>query len=387
MLETSAIDSFLRKSLRQIRAGDTAPWPVAWTSQPGSLGVWERIEFQGVALLFHAASGKLQDWPQQLLDRIGEEARLMALWEATHRRALAKLIEALASQDIDSVLMKGTAIAYSLYDDPAARRRGDSDLLVQPEDMDRVRSVLEECGWYRNDDPHGLTHQEGWLFDSAGAFTHALDLHWETSDRPAICSVLPRADLFASRQQLPALCPAAERAEIPLILIHEAINQKWHETRGYWTDQGRIKGARRLIWSVDFDLMANAMTDNEWQRLIELCAKHGIGPLILEALKNAQDDLEIRLPSEPLCELASQPHKPEIMEYFAASDDFDEFLLKLRDAPGWKARIDLVLDRGFPPPQHLRSKYPQQASWPTAALQARLLMEAAGRMIRRVAAR
>lgn len=311
----------------------------------------------------------------------------MALWEATHRSALSQLLDRLGSAGIETVLMKGTAIAYALYPDPAARRRGDSDLLVQPSDLERVRTILAACGWYRNDDPHGLTHQEGWLFDAGGAFIHALDLHWESSDRSALQEILTREDLFASREPLTALAPFAFRAEIPLTIIHEAMNQAWHQARGYWTEQGRIKGSRRLIWSVDFALMTQSLDDAGWKRLVDLCATRGIGPLVSRTLQSAAVDLCTPLPEQALQMLATQPEDKSITAYFEASDDLDEFLLKLRHASGWGQRLQMIRERGFPPAHHLRTKYPKQANWPTPLLQVRLLFETAGRVVRKVASR
>jgi hypothetical protein len=43
--------------------------------------------------------------------------------------------------------------------------------------------------------------------------------------------------------------------------------------------------------------------------------------------------------------------------------------------------------RGLPPRGHLVQKYPGQAGWPTALLQGRLLVETAGRALRRLGAK
>lgn len=386
MLETSVIDEFLGASLSRLRTGAATAWPQEheWAGKDACDAVWSRLDFHGVALLFHGQDDALSNWPEPLVARIGEEARLMALWEATHRAALAQLIDHLDRARIKSILMKGTAIAYSLYTDPAARRRGDSDLLIQPRDIAAARDILEGAGWYRNADPHGLTHQEGWRFDSAGAFVHALDLHWEPSDRAALQRVLKREDIFATCRPLPRLDKAAYCASTQLTIVHEAINQKWHEVRGYWSGDEKIIGARRLIWSVDFDLLARSLTPADWRELIEFCSDRGIGPLVAAALSKAAKDLGTDLPAVFIEELAGQREDPAIAAYCNASDDFEEFWLNLRHAPGWRERVALLSDRGFPPAGHLRAKYPKQAGWPAAFLQARLLIETAARVIRRV---
>ena len=393
MVETTAIDGFLGGALRAIRAGQAAGWPdvgpdADWSGSSALTAIWSRIEYHGIPLLLHQSADLLEQWPDPMRDRIAEEARLIGLWETTHVTALTKLLAAPDAAGIETVLMKGTAIAYALYDEPAARRRGDSDLLIRPADLARARAVFAACGWYRNDDPHGLTHQEGWLCDAAGHFVHALDLHWQPSDRPVLQRVLAAQDLFAHKQPLPRLSPHAFGADAAITLIHETINQKWHEAYGYWAEQGRVKGGRRLIWSVDFDLLVRTMADADWTRLVTLCAERGVGPLVAGALHGAARDLATPLPAPvrgTLDALEAMPVDRDVAAYFATSDALGEFLLDLRTAHSWGDRIAMVRDRAFPPRAHLVEKYPQAAGWPTLALQLRLLGATAGRIVRKVA--
>lgn len=387
MIDTSSIDQFLAESLRSLRADCAACWPTAqgqdWTSRDALTAIWSRIEFHGIPVLLHDCAALLTDWPAKMLERIAEEARLIGLWELTHGAAVGKLLAKLETAGIEAVLMKGTALAYSIYDEPAARRRGDSDLLIRPDDRDDARAVLTEAGWYRNDDPHGITFQEGWLHDAAGHFVHAVDLHWEPSDRAVLQKVLSLEDFFAHKCALPRMGKGAFRADHPLTIIHETINQKWHVAHGYWTENGQVKGARRLTWSVDFDLLASELTDSDWARLTTLCAERGVGPLVAEALHGAQSDLGTPLPEGVLAALKAKPTHSDIAAFFATTDNLTEFWLNLRSARSWGDRFRMVRDRGFPPRGYLIEKYPNNSGWPTPLLQGRLLVETAGRILRR----
>lgn len=387
MVEISAIDDFLSSTLRAIRSGRTTGWPNSdWTGRDALSAIWSRIEYHGIPVLLHQDAERLDGWPETMLARIAEEARLMGLWEATHSAALARLLDALDARAVEAVLMKGTSIAYSLYEEPAARRRGDSDVLVRPADLEKARATLTECGWYRNDDPHGLINQEGWLIEVAG-FVHALDLHWEPSDRPVLQRVLAADDFFAHKRALPRLSPSAHGADHALTLVHETLNQKWHEMHGYWAERGRMKGSRRLIWSVDFDSLARSLDESEWKRLVDLCEERGVGPLVAEALRGASGDLATPLPEDVLGELEARPTDPDVAAYFATSDSIGEFWLDLRTANSWGQRVGMVRDRALPPRSHLVEKYPKQSGWPTALLQGRLMVETAGRVIKRAVSR
>ena len=385
MNEIASIDEFLAACVRACRAGEDAPWTLSKTMVPAH--VWERIEFHGIAFLLNALEQHLTGWPQALIERLAEEARLIALWEATHQKSVSQVIEALAEAGIESVVMKGTALAYAFHAEPATRRRGDTDLLVQPKDQARTRAILKELGWYRKDDPHGLYYQEGWLHDAAGFFIHAIDLHWEPSDRPVLQPVLPIEAFFDGKQPMPALHARAFRPDPALMIVHATINQKWHAVHGYDTDSGRLAAARRLIWSVDFDLLCRSMEPQDWARLQAHCKAHAVGPLVAEALSGMAVDLHCAVPDGVLAELDAVPMDETLIRYFANPDSLTQFWIDLKRAHSWEQKRRLLATRAFPPREHLLEKYPGATSWPTALLQGRMLVETAGRALRKVSQR
>ncbi|MEO1221571.1 MAG: nucleotidyltransferase family protein [Pseudomonadota bacterium] len=385
MSKSASIDEFLAETLRAVRTGNGAPW--AAMAEVDWHQIWARIEYHGIAFLLNTQKQDLRDWPSALLDRMAEEARLIALWETTHHKAIVEVIKALDDQGIETVLMKGTALAYSLHEEPATRRRGDTDLLVRPRDQERTRTILQKLGWYRKEDPHGLYYQEGWLHDAAGFFVHSIDLHWEPSDRPVLQGILPISEFFADKQPLPQLHEAAYRPSLALMVLHAVINQKWHALHGYHSESGRLASKRRLIWSVDLNLMCKSMTDQDWRQLIEHSTANGVGALVAEALNGMQEDLGGCLPVAKLEELDAQPLDPSLKKYFDDPDSLAQFWIDLKMADSLSKKRRLVVTRAFPPREHLLQKYPAASRWPTALLQGRMLMETAGRALRKVGAR
>ncbi|MEP1422957.1 MAG: nucleotidyltransferase family protein [Erythrobacter sp.] len=385
MNDAATIDNFLAQCLRAVRAQEAAPWTqdasTAWKT------IWGRIEYHGIAFLLNSNALHLSNWPARLLERITEEARLVALWETTHHHALGKVLGGLNNAGIDATLMKGTALAYSLHNEPATRRRGDTDLLVRPKDRDGTRAMLQQLGWYRKEDPHGLYYQEGWLHDAAGFFVHSIDLHWEPSDRPVLQTILPLEEFFSDRRSVPRLHQAAFRPHPALMVLHATINQKWHALHGYHSESGRLMSPRRLIWSVDLDLLCQSMTKQDWRKLEEHCEASGIGALVAEALRGMQIDLENSVPEASIAALEARPLDPTVAAYFANPDSLNQFWIDLKKARSFSQKASLVRTRAFPPREHLLEKYPSAAKWPTALLQGRLLLDTAGRAVRKVGSR
>ena len=382
MMDTSSVDEFLARALRDLRAGGASAWSLDCDTDWQS--VWARIEFHGIPLAIHGHAKRLKNWPQPLLDRIAEEARLIVLWETTHHDVVTKLLQDLKKAQIEAIVMKGTALAYSFHEEPATRRRGDTDLLVRPENQKRTRAILSALGWYRKDDPHGLYFQEGWLHDAAGFFVHSIDLHWEPSDRPVLHSVLPIDNFFALKQPMPRFCNGAFRPDTATMILHAATNQKWHAQHGYDAEDGRLASPKRLIWSVDFALLVADMKAGDWDRLTSHCASQGIGPLVAEALRGARQDLDIHLPEKVLAQLEKAPLNRDLQTYFSNPDSLSQFWLDLRKTKGMSKKAKLIATRGLAPRDHLVEKYPSAEGWPTALLQGRLLLATAGRMLRRI---
>lgn len=315
-------------------------------------------------------------WPAPLADALREEMRLAALWEALHRDMICRLIEALADDGIASMVMKGTALAYLHYEEPAIRRRGDTDLLIRPEDLARVRDLLRQAGCYRREDPHGLYFQETWLIDCAPGLSHSVDLHWQPSDRPVLQKILAAERFWAHRQPLTRLSSRSAAPDALTMLVHGAVNQAWHLARGYSVEDTRISGGRRMIWAVDYHHLTRGFGAREWQQLAEFCEKHDAAAVVHQALAGAQQDISLAVPAEIMERLARAASGSRTGAYIANPGVVRDFWRDLVAARGLMVRLKLIGSLAFAPRSHLIGKYPDCARWPTVLLQLRRYSEA-----------
>jgi hypothetical protein len=95
-------------------------------------------------------------------------------------RVAGEVAGALGAEGVDSMLVKGAAVARLLYDDGAPRRYHDCDLLVRHADVPAADAVLERLGFERpHDEERGLppdeVHAHTWV--RRGDRAH-VDLHW-----------------------------------------------------------------------------------------------------------------------------------------------------------------------------------------------------------------
>lgn len=388
MIDAREVRELLVEALANSSKQEKVSWPghtdPKWDTRQALDAIWVQIDYHGLAVLLHSRPSTISQWPKPLRERIAEDARLVSLWETTHRSVLAEVIERLSKAGIDTVLMKGTALAYTLYSDPAARRRGDSDLLVKPGNLVQARDILGALGWKKNDELHGICFQETWLLEASGGLQHAIDLHWQVSDRPVLQKILVVDDFFKRKTQLPRLSKYALACDPMLLLVHGALNQKWHSTHGYWTDAGRIKGSTRLIWTIDFDQLARSFNRRDWDSLVQFCEETQIGPLVAEALVETSETLHSPVPRHHLARLAKVPLSADVAEYLKATNSIDELWLDLRTASSWNQRTDILRNRVWVSRAHLDCKFPNYTHWPSALLYARLLLGAGSKIVRRL---
>ncbi|MFI5208200.1 MAG: nucleotidyltransferase family protein, partial [Gemmatimonadales bacterium] len=67
--------------------------------------------------------------------------------ELLRGREITRVLGALQARGIESILLKGTALAYSVYVAPALRPREDTDLLIRAGDAEAVRRVMKNLGY------------------------------------------------------------------------------------------------------------------------------------------------------------------------------------------------------------------------------------------------
>jgi hypothetical protein len=63
------------------------------------------------------------------------------------RHVLAQIADAMRGEHITAMLVKGAALALTVYPDAAARRMSDIDMLVAEADQESAVRALERLGW------------------------------------------------------------------------------------------------------------------------------------------------------------------------------------------------------------------------------------------------
>lgn len=87
-------------------------------------------------------------FPESVVARLRPSAMVLEFRQRTLEQRLLESVDALDRAGIPVVLLKGAALAVSVYGGFAARPMDDLDLLIEPEDATRAREALEQVGWF-----------------------------------------------------------------------------------------------------------------------------------------------------------------------------------------------------------------------------------------------
>lgn len=202
------------------------------------------------------------------LRRLVERRSLAALHQASDLR---RIVTALAAVGIRPALLKGLALAETLYGDPGLRPGNDLDLLVRPAEVVSAWGALEQLGyrprglpdWFAIESPVGrqLMRSKGeatFLPDAGGV---SVDLHWRLSHQYA---AFPLSDELLSRHlQSGRIAGSEVRLLSPAL---QAVYLAYHGTKHRWT---------KLCWLADIGMLVRH-TDLDWAEVHALARTLGV---------------------------------------------------------------------------------------------------------------
>ena len=199
----------------------------AWNSD--ALGTIEDLvqsaENEGVAALVDAAlHGADRTWtlPRALDEGFATAAREQIAVELMRRAELSRVIQSLAAANIPVLVLKGGALAYSIYPAAHLRPRIDIDVLVPDADAaERSKPALAALGYVASQVP--TTAAIGYELilrrEAPGGYVHWIDVHWALANQALYASVFGFDELSADAIALPALGKIADYSVYSLVYL------------------------------------------------------------------------------------------------------------------------------------------------------------------------
>jgi hypothetical protein len=292
------------------------------------------------------------DIPSELSESLSSRARCDQSVELVRREELRRVVGALHSSGISSIVFKGAALAYTHYEFPHLRPRLDTDLLIAPDNRLRARDVLESIGYT----PANVVARDA-LFTEAmfhrkgiGTVHHVLDLHWRVISRPLFREVLTLDEIHSSVVTVPALGPAARTLDPVHALLLACIHPVAHHHSDW-----------RLIWLYDVALLADRLNAAEWLRFRQLATARHVSCICKHAFELVarhlgerdwlRDSGMLAIPDRRRYEEASAAYLE------GRQSAWRDLLLDLNASRGLLGKSRLLLAHAFPDLKYMRAQY------------------------------
>jgi hypothetical protein len=335
--------------------GESPAWPA--DGAPAAAELLRVAGEQGLDVLLAARAETLTTWPVEIRAALATTLRDACVVEAVREREIVRLLGGLHEAGVHPLLVKGTALAYSLYDAAHLRPRVDSDLLMAAEEVERATMTLEGMGYSRTAQNVGqlVSHQIALVRLDAHGVWHAVDLHWRLANPHVFANLLPVSELAASAVPLPALGPYARTPDGPHALLVAAMHLAAHHAHHV-----------RLIWLYDLHLLCSRMSGDSLRQMAAMARDRGLASVCARGLHLARRWFDTPVPAGVLAELDAVDARSEAPARYVAGSvgKLGTLASDLRTLPSWGARARLLYEHAFPPAEYmLRSYRTSRRSW------------------------
>ena len=348
------LDALICAALR----GENPPWPA-----PGDAALAEaflaREEYHGVQTLLHERLCNVEGWPGAILQRLREQAIAQAMWEMRHQQVLTEVLAKLANIGIRPVLFKGTALAYSLYDNPVLRARGDTDFIIAPADKARVVDALASLGFKRFTAASRdfSSYQAAYTLQVEGGGGHTLDVHWRINDSELLSRLFSYDELREQATPLPILSPHALAAGPVHALLLACMHRAMHMETPYYADGVAYFSGNRLIWLYDIHLLAQSLSADEWDEFSVIAESKGLRAVCQDAVGRTRACFHTAVPESVLAALA-KPGPTETVSGYLNASITKRHWLDFRAIEGTTGKLRLIRELLFPSAVFMRGRFP-----------------------------
>jgi Uncharacterised nucleotidyltransferase len=328
------------------------------------LAGWAIAQDMGPYLLHRLQrSGALAGLPAEARTPLQSAYYQAVAANTVQRQELANLLGALERAEVDVVLLKGTALAYTVYADPVARLKGDIDAWTPIDRLPAAITTLEKLGYRsrdKTDRPPALVSLVGGEQQMVSAVpgTGLIELQW-----PAFRGEWTRHTTQIDHNALRARClPVVIEGQGALVMApgDALIHLCHHQAISH---QFSFPGVRGLL-DVHLIIEAGGL---DWREVVACARAWRLSTVVWTVLTLARQLLDTPIPDQVLDDLAPAPWRRQTIRRL----QLDRMLIEMMSTRYHRRRfwiqlllIDRIRDmarlvgRGlFPEDAWLRARY------------------------------
>ena len=351
ILPTSAQTSLLHACLYSGEAGRKAGAARLAQIEKSENGLRGDLVKSLLPLLFNALRRNSVEVDPEFLTVLRTASVREELRTKAYRRVCRDVFAAFSTAGIPAVVLKGAALADTVYADPALRHCHDIDILLGESDPSRAISLLSSLGFTPLGKEMGAEWQDIQLAHQSGL---PLVLHRHLFRIPFYNAVMP--DMWA-RSQTQVI------AEVPARILSPA-DQLLHVCGHAASCASR----ESLRWVCDAWFLIERYPDLDWDVLFACAVRSHLALPLSVMLCYLAEGLQAPIPVaflERLCREASQADtiERELALRGARVGSRGRFKSLLRMSDDWRTRVFVLKWLLFPSPRYLYSMHQLHSPW------------------------
>ena len=298
-------------------------------------------------------------WPIRLRKKLEHAAATASALDLISEQELRRVLIRLDVCGIQSLLLKGVPLAYTVYRSPTLRPRGDTDLLIRESDLQPVARILKELGYDGPDAQTGTLTSYECLFRRKDSFgvDHYLDVHWKINNAQIFARTFTFDELIADAIQIPSLASCALGLAYSHALLLACMHRFGHAHAPFYVDGNPVYAGDNLRWVYDIHLLSSALSAAQWSEFTTLARTKSIAEFCVDGLNAAKEAFNARLPTGAMGALQTAARDEAVNAQRLRVSGAAWFFANLRALPDWRQRIALIKQVALPSPGYIRDKY------------------------------
>jgi hypothetical protein len=286
-------------------------------------------------------------WPDVVIAALARAACAETAAEMVRGREIREALADLRAAGVRPILLKGTSLAYTVYEDPGSRPRGDTDILVREADVEPARRALTARGYRATIHCDDLFSQFEVQKTGELGVVHVFDVHWKISTQPIFENLFTYDELARDAAAVPALGPDAWTAAALHALLLACVHPVMHH-----------QNTERLLWIYDVHLLASRLSLREWDAFAAMARGKAMSAVCLRELRLARQAFGTSIPESTSMALSNVGELEPSMAYLARDRRWHHELVSiLRALPGWTPRARHLREVLFPAPEYVLGAY------------------------------
>lgn len=295
------------------------------------------------------------DVPDALKRAIEQAARNETLSQLAMLAEQQRVFAALALAGLPYLVLKGGALAHWLYAKPYLRLVTDLDVLLATQSqVMALEPVLLPLGYCKSAQAGTRIGNEHPFVRPGGPYGRfTVDAHWALLNSPILAERFSFDELMAEAQVLPGCAGARGLSGVHALFNacgHRALNLPYTYVKG-------IQNAHSLRWLWDIHLLAQALTETQWQQIDTLACAKGLCGILADALAAAVAELGSPVPPALLQHWQKLAENEQVhMHWFQSWPRYQwqQFFASDRQ---WHGRLSWLWQRLWPNAEAMRLRY------------------------------